>query len=374
MNTIRVLVVDDSAFMCKIISDILNKHPKIEVIDVARNGKEAVEKTIRLKPDVITLDIEMPIMDGLEALDHIMKEVPTPVVMLSSTAKASSDSTMVAIEKGAVDFVAKPGGSISLNLAEIEHILIDKVIEASKVQVSRLVRSERPAIAKPTERFKQTPHPSNSTAQYGELTKSSAKLSKSRKTFVIIGTSTGGPRALQEVLTKLPENVGAPILIVQHMPKGFTRSLAERLNNLCEITVKEAEQGETVQDNVAYIAPGGYHLKFKKEGSRYVIWLDKSEPPRKAHRPAVDVLLENASTHSELQYLTVIMTGMGYDGRDGLRTLREVESKTVAIAESEKTAVIYGMPKAVIEEQLVDEVVELGDIADSIMKTLSPRG
>ncbi|HEY9582138.1 MAG TPA: response regulator, partial [Savagea sp.] len=143
MNTIRVLVVDDSAFMRKIISDILNKHPKIEVIDVARNGKEAVEKTIRLKPDVITLDIEMPIMDGLEALDHIMKEVPTPVVMLSSMAKASSDSTMVAIEKGAVDFVAKPGGSISLNLAEIEHILIDKVIEASKVQVSRLVRSER---------------------------------------------------------------------------------------------------------------------------------------------------------------------------------------------------------------------------------------
>lgn len=374
MNTIRVLVVDDSAFMRKIISDMLNKHPKIEVMDVARNGKEAVEKTIRLKPDVITLDIEMPVMNGLEALDYIMEEIPTPVVMLSSTAKASSDRTMVAIEKGAVDFVAKPGGAISLNLAEIEHILIDKVIEASRVQVSRLVKQEYSPVANSVERFKSTAHSSNLPIQYGELTNNPVKLSKKHKTFVIIGTSTGGPRALQEVLTKLPANVGAPILIVQHMPKGFTRSLAERLNNLCDITVKEAEQGETIQDNVAYIAPGGYHLKFKKEGTRYVIWLDKSEPPRKAHRPAVDVLLENASTQTELQYVTVIMTGMGYDGRDGLRALREVESRTFAIAESEKTAVIYGMPKAVIEEKLVDEVVELGDIANSIMKTLSLRG
>ncbi|NLY81067.1 MAG: chemotaxis response regulator protein-glutamate methylesterase, partial [Lysinibacillus sp.] len=194
--------------------------------------------------------------------------------------------------------------------------------------------------------------------------------SKQSDKIVLIGTSTGGPRALQEVITNLPESIPAPILIVQHMPAGFTKSLADRLNHLSKIHVKEAEQGDIVKKGTAYIAPGGYHLKMKKNGTHYEIELDNKEPPRAGHRPSVDVMFENISRFKEFDKIAVIMTGMGHDGSEGLIALKK-SGNVIAIAESAETCIVYGMPKAAVETKLVDEVVNVDEIAETIMKYLS---
>ncbi|WP_331711258.1 protein-glutamate methylesterase/protein-glutamine glutaminase [Bacillus sp. OxB-1] len=370
-----MLVVDDSAFMRKLISDYLSEHPAMEVVGTARNGKMAIEKVKELKPDVVTMDIEMPVMNGLDALKTIMATNPVPVVMLSSTTKLGAENTMLAMEYGAVDFVAKPGGAISLNLHEVKEEILRKVAAASGVQIGQLTRklSVKTSPQAPIFEFNKPSRLLEETSMSVFHNKPAHilqnRFSKFEKTFVIIGTSTGGPRALQEVLTRLPASFGYPILIVQHMPPGFTKSLAERLDGLSEITVKEAEDGELITDGVAYIAPGGKHLKFNKQGAQYFISLDDGEPPRKGHRPSVDVLLESAAAHEELNYLTVIMTGMGYDGKLGMERLRK-NGKTVTISESEKTAVVYGMPRAIEEADLADQVVDLQEIPDSIMEIL----
>jgi len=373
-NRKKALVVDDSAFMRKLISDFLSGHPEIEVVGTARNGKEAVEKVKTLKPDVVTMDIEMPIMNGLEALKEIMSSHPVPIVMLSSTTEIGAKNTMLAMEYGAVDFVAKPGGAISLNLHEVKEEILEKVIAASGVQLSTLTRKitvrrlTQPIISKSTtlsvDKAIEIPtfFPNRS-----QLTKvSQNKIPKTGKTFVIIGTSTGGPRALQEVLMGIPALIGVPILIVQHMPPGFTKSLADRLDGLCDIHVKEAEDGELLENGTAYIAPGGKHLKMMKKGMSYHVRLDAVDAPRAGHRPSVDVLLESAAENTELNFLTVIMTGMGYDGRNGMEVLRK-NGKTITIAESVKTSVVYGMPKAIVEAGFADEVIDLHDIAESII-------
>ncbi|MFS0574207.1 chemotaxis response regulator protein-glutamate methylesterase [Sporosarcina sp. 179-K 3D1 HS] len=373
-NRKRVLVVDDSAFMRKLISDYLSEHPAMEVVGTARNGKMAIEKVAELKPDVVTMDIEMPLMNGLEALKIIMETYPVPVVMLSSTTKAGAENTMLAMEYGAVDFVAKPGGAISLNLHEVKDELLRKVAAATGVQIAHLTRSFLEKTPQdPISEYKNTLR-SDEEAPVPVFQNKPAhilhnRISKFEKTFVIIGTSTGGPRALQEVLTRLPASIDFPILIVQHMPPGFTKSLAERLDGLSEITVKEAEDSEVISNGVAYIAPGGKHLKFEKKGVQYFIRLDDSVPPRKGHRPSVDVLLEAAAEHEELNYLTVIMTGMGYDGKLGMERLRK-NGKTVTISESEKTAVVYGMPRAIEEAGLADKVLDVQDIPISMMEIL----
>ena len=373
----KALVVDDSAFMRKLISDFLSGHPDIDVIGTARNGKEAVDKVRTLQPDVVTMDVEMPVMNGLEALKEIMDKHPVPVVMLSSTTKIGAENTMLAMEYGAVDFVAKPGGAISLNLHEAKEEIVGKVIAALGVRMSTLTRkmpSRRLAtpiapkpISKPIDRKVELPSSASLPRPMTSMTKN--KISKSGKTFVIIGTSTGGPRALQEVLTGLPASIGVPILIVQHMPPGFTKSLADRLDGLCNIHVKEAEDGEPLENGTAYIAPGGKHLKMKKSGMNYFVKLDAVDPPRMGHRPSVDVLLESAAENPDVNYLTVIMTGMGYDGRIGMEVLRK-NGRTVTIAESAKTSVVYGMPKAIKEAGLADEVVDLHDISESILEII----
>ncbi|WP_342512585.1 chemotaxis response regulator protein-glutamate methylesterase [Sporosarcina sp. FSL K6-1522] len=376
-NRKKALVVDDSAFMRKLIADFLADHPEIDVVGTARNGKEAIEKVKTLKPDVVTMDIEMPLMNGLEALKEIMEKHPVPVVMLSSTTKIGTANTMLAMEYGAVDFVAKPGGAISLNLHEVKEEILTKVAAASGVHISTLTRKMTGrAVAKPivpvrNELFvkKETGGGLRHEELRQKFTPIKSKISKTGKTFVIIGTSTGGPRALQEVLTRLPATIGAPILVVQHMPAGFTKSLADRLNGLSEITVKEAEDGELLVNGTAYIAPGGKHLKFSKTGMNHYVRLDSVEAPRMGHRPSVDVLLESAAESPELNYLSVIMTGMGYDGKAGMELLRK-NGKTVTIAESAKTSVVYGMPKAVQEAGLADEVVDVHDISGAIMEIL----
>lgn len=369
----KLLVVDDSAFMRKIISDFFSDHLHIEVIGAARNGKDAIKKIEQLNPDVVTMDVEMPEMNGMEALKEIMQKYPLPVIMLSSTTKRGAENTLMAMEYGAVDFVAKPSGSISLDLHKIKDELVRKVEEASKVTVSKL----RKPYEKSTVVSRAIRHPlHNEESKLKSMTKPTIKIdvptqktewSKTSKKIILIGTSTGGPRALQEVITKIPANVDAPILIVQHMPAGFTKSLAARLDQLSEIHVKEAEQGDLLQKGTAYIAPGGYHLKLRKVGSAFAVVLDNQEPPRAGHRPSVDVLFEDVSQYSEFDKIAVIMTGMGYDGSKGLVSLKKTGNVT-AIAESAETCIVYGMPKAAVETQLVDEVADVDDIARTIMK------
>ncbi|MBY0120675.1 chemotaxis response regulator protein-glutamate methylesterase [Bacillus sp. S/N-304-OC-R1] len=361
MRQINVLVVDDSAFMRKLISDFLAENPLIKVIGTARNGKDGLKKVKELNPDVVTMDVEMPLLNGLDAVKKIMEEHPVPVIMLSSTTKAGAENTVIAIENGAFDFIAKPSGAISLDLHKIKEELVRKVILASKISRKQLINlaSNRNFSSIHEERYSKI-EPSESSKII--------KISEDHYTrkVICIGTSTGGPRALQKVLTKLPSNMDAGILIVQHMPAGFTKSLADRLDSLCDISVKEAIDGEIVKKGTAYIAPGGLHLKVKQSGADLIIQLDKSEP-KNGHRPAVDVLFESVSEIKEYKKIAVIMTGMGSDGTKGLITMKETGTVT-AIAESQETSIVFGMPKAAISTRLVDEIQDVEKIADCIMK------
>lgn len=367
-NIKKVLVVDDSAFMRKLITDFLNSHPALKVVGVARNGKDAVEKLVLLKPDVITLDVEMPIMDGLEALKEIMRIQPTPVVMLSSTTERGAENTVIAMGSGAVDFVAKPGGAISLNLALIKDEIIEKVFAAASVQVTKL--KQGPGIIQEKKREnvmeQQLPQNPSKTTIQGTLTK---RFSVGGKKIVAIGTSTGGPRALQEVLSQLPKNIAAPIVIVQHMPVGFTKSLANRLNDLCAIAVKEVENGDLLEDGVAYIAPGGEHFTIRKIGTALVAEVNATEPPRCGHRPSVDVLFASIAKIPGLKCLAIVMTGMGNDGMAGTAQLKE-NRETIAIAESKETSVVYGMPRALVDQNLADEMIRLENIASAITEII----
>ena len=366
--------------MRKLVSDFFVGNSKVEVVGTARNGKDAIKKIQSLKPTVVTMDIEMPEMNGLDALKEIMAICPVPIVMLSSTTQRGAENTLTAIEFGAVDFVAKPSGTISLDLHKIQTELVHKVEQAALVPISKL---KKPSGSKkqqeqalnastirrePLSESRMTP-PVHVSPTRTELSKSHVEWSKVSKKIVLIGTSTGGPRALQEVITKIPKSIQAPILIVQHMPAGFTKSLATRLDQLSEITVKEAEQGDILQIGVAYIAPGGYHLKLRKVGTSFGIVLDNNEPPRSGHRPSVDVMFEDVSQFKDFDKVAVIMTGMGHDGTNGLKALKST-GNVIAIAESAETCIVYGMPKAAVETQLVDEVADVDDIAQTIMKYL----
>lgn len=353
MNTIKVLVVDDSAFMRRLITSILSEDERIEVVGTARNGEDCLEKIKQLKPDVVTLDVEMPIMTGLEALQIIMKEMPLPVIMLSSTTKEGAENTLLAFQYGAYDFIPKPSGSNFLDLYKVKEELIQKIIEAKLVNISRL---------------------KTTLPQHGvkEVEDSSPLIQvKQKNKIVMIGTSTGGPRALQQVIPKLPKNFNAPVLIVQHMPPGFTKSLAERLNTISRIRVKEAENGEILQKGTAYIAPGGYHLKIRKVGKSLAAQVDQS-PIVRGHRPSVDVLLQSASQLVDYEKIIAILTGMGSDGSIGLAQLKRT-GNVFAIAESEETAVINGMPKAAISTGCIDEVVALPQIAERILNYVQRR-
>lgn len=372
----KLLIVDDSAFMRKLITDFFANHPTIEVVGTARNGKDAIQKIKQLQPNVVTMDVEMPEMNGLDALKEIMLETPVPVVMLSSTTQRGAENTLMAMEYGAADFVAKPSGTISLDLHKIQDELVEKVEQAIQIPIIKLKKplaSRKPlhteASTIPVMSIKPSILSEQRKKEVPRFTPPAKKTewSKTAKKIILIGTSTGGPRALQEVITKIPANVDAPILIVQHMPAGFTKSLAARLDQLSQIHVKEAEQGDVLQKGTAYIAPGGYHLKLRKVGATYGIVLDQTEPPRSGHRPSVDVMFEDVSQIPEMDKIAVIMTGMGYDGAKGLKALKQ-SGNVIAIAESAETCIVYGMPKAAVETQLVDEVADVDDIAQTIMK------
>ncbi|MCM3665610.1 chemotaxis response regulator protein-glutamate methylesterase [Mesobacillus subterraneus] len=348
--------------MRKLINDFLSEHPEIEVIGTARNGEDALKKWRIFRPDVITLDVEMPVMNGLEVLKTIMREQPIPVVMLSSTTKEGADTTLQAIQAGAVDFVAKPSGSISIDLHKIKAELIEKILSASKANLSKLSSVD---ISVPVDKnaFRMI---ASEKKPAEKLFASGTKRDQNSKKIVCIGTSTGGPRALQQVLTSLPKDIGVPILIVQHMPAGFTKSLANRLNSLSQIHVKEAEDGELLQKGTAYIAPGGWHLQVKSIGTSLAISLGNAAP-RNGHRPSVDVMFESVSSIKNYTKIAVIMTGMGSDGSKGLLEMKK-NGAVKAIAESQETSIVFGMPKAAIGTNMVDDVSNVENIAQSIMK------
>ncbi|WP_330949016.1 protein-glutamate methylesterase/protein-glutamine glutaminase [Virgibacillus sp. MG-45] len=347
MKKIRVLVIDDSAFMRKMIADILESADHIQVVATARNGVDGLEKARKHAPDVITLDVEMPEMDGISTLTRIMKEMPTPVVMLSSLTKDGAAKTVQAISKGAVDFIAKPSGSISLDIAKIKEEIISKVIAAANVKLQT---------AKPKQNDLSRILPKQQNKQFS-------------KSIVAIGTSTGGPRAIQRVLTELPKNIAAPVVIVQHMPAGFTRSLADRLNSLTQVRVKEATHGEILHNGTVYIAPGDYHMRIRQVGTTYAIELSQ-DALISGHRPSVDVLFESISTLTKLNKIAIVLTGMGSDGANSIKLMKEKDPNTVIIAESEESAVVYGMPKAAVKTNSVNYIVHLHQIGETICKLL----
>lgn len=348
MYPIRVLIIEDSAFMRKMITEILESDQRIQVVGTAKNGKEGLSKISQLSPDVVTLDIEMPIMDGMTTLENIMASNPLPVVMLASSTTKGSTDIIQAMAKGAVDFITKPSGPISLDIHQIREDIIEKIVIASqaKLTASKLLKNVHPNLTL--------------TPQHHE-------------TIVAIGTSTGGPRALQKILTALPSNFPAPILIVQHMPSGFTRSLAERLNSLSSIQVKEALDGEKIEKGVAYIAPGDFHMKVKYINDSHAISLTKS-PDDSIYRPAVDVLFRSIANLKKVNKIAIVLTGMGKDGSKGIKHLKEQDSQAIIIAEDKESSVIYGMPKVAIETGYVDQILHLHKIAPTMEHLINRLG
>jgi two-component system chemotaxis response regulator CheB len=350
-SAIKVLIVDDSAFMRKVLSDLFAAEPDFEVVDVARNGRDAIDRIKRLRPDVVTMDVEMPVLDGISALEIIMKEVPTRVVMVSSLTREGADATIRALEKGAVDFVAKTAGPIS-SIDFIKNEILTKCRAAARANVRLLAKPAAPPPPPP--------------ADY----KPPIFVPSVNEQLVAIGTSTGGPRALQEVLTRLPGNLPCPLVIVQHMPPGFTRSLAERLNTLSALTVKEAQSGDVLTPGLAVIAPGDYHLTLDRDGAKTVVKLNQ-EPPIGGHRPSVNPMMESVARIYGPRAIGVIMTGMGHDGSHGMKAIKARQGYT--IAEDGSTTVVNGMPKSAIELGVVDKVVPLPGIAGEIVRQLQSK-
>jgi two-component system chemotaxis response regulator CheB len=356
----KVLIVDDSSFMRKILSDVISNGNWVEVIDVARNGIEALEKVKIHKPDIITLDVQMPLMDGITCLKSIMKEFPTPVLIVSSLTKEGADITINALEEGAVDFIAKPENIFSLKEDLFSKELIQKLKIVSSTRKSPGFNINRPNLISQSIEIKDKPIVKDSKINNGD---------SMLKYLVAIGTSTGGPRALQEVLTALPANLPAAIPIVQHMPPGFTKSLAARLDSLCNINVKEAEDGDILKMGWAYIAPGDSHIRIVKknyQSSELKIMLTK-EPPVGGHRPSANILFSSISEIGIKNAVGVIMTGMGNDGCEGLKQMHSINNAPI-IAQNEESCVVYGMPKSVVQAGIASKVVHLSDIAKEITK------
>jgi two-component system chemotaxis response regulator CheB len=346
--------VDDSAFMRKVISDIINSDPALQVVGTAKNGKEALQKINLHQPDVVTMDIEMPEMDGLTALEIIMANNPLPVVMLSNLTQLGAKATIQALQMGAVDFIPKPSGPISLDLATISDEIIRKIKTAASAHVFPQ--------AKPDEALSNN---ERTKPIQNRQTKSENCLEK----LIVIGASTGGPKALHQIVSALPADMDAAVLIVQHMPAGFTKSLAERLNANSNIRVKEAEDGESILAGNVYIAPGDYHMRVYRQklplGDRMIIKLNQDEPQTR-HRPSINELFFSVAEQFQGSVIGVILTGMGNDGTAALQSMQAMGA--YIIAEHQCTCVVYGMPKSAAESGFVNEILPLPEISSAIIK------
>lgn len=356
----RVLIVDDSAFMRRVIKQMLEDSGEIEVVGTARDGAEGIEMALSLKPDVITMDVEMPKLNGLEATEKIMEEMPTPIIMVSSLTVEGAKATFEALDKGAADFISKNLTTSALDLMKVQGELVGKVkaIAKRKHYFTSLRTASRPEPVHVAAHAPTAPYPA--PVKRGFATQKMA--------FVAIGASTGGPRALQEVLSNLPEGLSTPFLVAVHMPKAFTGAFAERLNDICKLPVKEAENGEKVRSGQVFLCPGGVQTKIRRKGLMdFYIHID-DEPKGALYKPSVDVCMTSVAECYPGRSMGVILTGMGHDGREGMRLIKDKGGKT--LAQDESTCTVYGMPKAVIDAGLADKVAPLDKIAAEIVNMI----
>lgn len=345
-SRIRVLIVDDSAFVRRAIIRMFEQSSEIQIIDVASDGEMAIDLVKKLRPDVVTLDVQMPVLDGLQALERIMNECPVPVIMLSSLTGRGGDKTLRALELGAVDFIDKSSAGGSMDISGLARELTVKIKIAARIDLKKL----------------KTGTALGHVARTAPLTTTSTDTE-----IVVIGTSTGGPPALQMILTKIPAHYPCPILVVQHMSIGFTAPLAERLDRLCPLRVKEAQDGDSLEAGTVYIAPAGKHLKVCRRSGKLFAWLD-SFPNNVLHMPSVDVLFTSVAAVIGKKSLAFVLTGMGRDGAIGAQDIKRTGGKVVA--ETEETAIVFGMPKAVMEAVRVDRSAPLYRIADLMLEMI----
>ncbi|AIC18812.1 chemotaxis protein CheY [Pseudomonas chlororaphis] len=370
---VKVLVVDDSGFFRRRVSEILSADINIQVVGTATNGKEAIDQALALKPDVITMDYEMPMMDGITAVRHIMQRCPTPVLMFSSLTHEGARVTLDALDAGAVDFLPKNFEDISRNPEKVKQLLCEKVHSISRSN-RRFSSYSAPA---PQPAAAPAPAPSSSSSFSGTApahpapapvparaaaTGLSAAPKRKAYKLVAIGTSTGGPVALQRVLTQLPANFPAPIVLIQHMPAAFTKAFAERLDKLCRISVKEAEDGDILRPGLALLAPGGKQMMVDGRGAVKILPGDE----RLNYKPCVDITFGSAAKSYGDKVLAVVLTGMGADGREGARLLKQGGS--AVWAQDEASCVIYGMPMAIVKAELADAVYGLDDIGKHLVE------
>ncbi|MDY7560720.1 chemotaxis response regulator protein-glutamate methylesterase [Pseudomonas sp. 10B1] len=374
---VKVLVVDDSGFFRRRVSEILSADPNIQVVGTATNGKEAIEQALVLKPDVITMDYEMPMMDGITAVRHIMQRIPTPVLMFSSLTHEGARVTLDALDAGAVDFLPKNFEDISRNPEKVKQLLCEKIHTLSRSRFNGYSSPTPPtagsavssssgststasgfsnASAAPRSVQARAVTPHTPAAHYSPAPKRKAYK------LVAIGTSTGGPVALQRVLTQLPANFPAPIVLIQHMPAAFTKAFAERLDKLCQISVKEAEDGDILRPGLALLAPGGKQMMIDGRGAVKILPGDE----RLNYKPCVDITFGSAAKSYGDKVLAVVLTGMGADGREGARLLKQGGSHIWA--QDEASCVIYGMPMAIVKANLADAVYGLDEIGKHLVE------
>ncbi|HMN80630.1 MAG TPA: chemotaxis response regulator protein-glutamate methylesterase [Burkholderiaceae bacterium] len=374
MKKIKVVVVDDSALVRNLLSALINKQPDMEAIGAANDPYMAREMIRNLNPDVITLDIEMPRMDGLDFLEKLMRLRPMPVVMVSTLTERGAEVTLRALELGAVDFVTKPKLGISTGLAQSGDEIAEKIRAAALARVARRISPAPPsasasASASPSASAAQVARPAREAAAAAPTAAAMLRRQGTEK-LIAIGASTGGTEAVRQVLTDLPPDFPA-VIITQHMPPGFTRSFAERLDRLSRIRVAEGEQGARILPGHAYIAPGGRHMKVVRSGANFVIEIDDSEPVNR-HRPSVDVMFRSVAAAAGPNAIGVMLTGMGRDGADAMRAMREAGAFN--IAQDEASCVVYGMPKEAVLAGAVHESLPIDRIARRLIEQVQLAG
>lgn len=392
--TVRVLVVDDSAFFRRRVTEILEQNSRIEVIGSANDGREAVEKAKSLAPNVITMDIEMPVMNGIDAVREIMRTQPCPILMFSSLTHEGATATLNALEAGAADFLPKKFEDIARNRDDAVKTLQDRVLAIASDTSARSTRAATPpsptssrttskddqpltALERIKLRSQQRGDSSSDRRRSSAPAQPTAAPATSHLTInrnyqiVAIGTSTGGPVALQKILTQLPANFPYPVVMVQHMPAAFTKAFSQRLNGLCKISVKEAEHGDVLKPGHAYLAPGGKQMLLEGSGSNARVNIHDDTSGRITYKPSVDVTFASIGKHYGGKVLGIILTGMGADGRDGARLLKQ-KGATIW-AQDQASCVVYGMPQAVASAGISSRSISLNDLPSSIIKEAGYR-
>ena len=349
---VKVLIVDDSAFMRNALSSMLGTDPEIQVIGIARDGIEAIEKVQSLKPDIVTMDVEMPRLDGIAALRQIMGKCPVPVIMVSSLTTDDAKVTLDALDLGAADFIPKNLSNLSIDIVKIREVLISKVKQIARKGMPK--RYWRPV---PIQKKEERPFvmPARTTGER-------------RVSVVAIGSSTGGPKALQEIIPKLPKEFPVPVLISQHMPASFTGAFAQRLNELSQVTVKEAEEGDVLKAGVVLIAPGRGHMRVQRRRSLETVVSISDSSEEFIYRPSVDALMFSVSECFPGRALGVILTGMGNDGVKGMTSMKQTGARI--FAQNEETCVVYGMPKAVVDAGIADKILAVEELAGEIVNAV----